>query len=301
MSLPQSVTLFEVGPRDGLQNEQPVSLSSKVALVNALSDSGLTHIETGAFVSPRWVPQMADSNQVFSKIERSDKVSYTALVPNIIGFDAALQHSPDEVAVFTTCSESFSRKNTNCSVPESLQRFTPVLEKAKANNIHVRAYLSCVVDCPYEGPTSPQRVLTIAKQLLNMGCYQVSLGDTIGTGTPKRIQAMLDCLLLEIQPECLAVHFHDTWGQALANIHQSLLMGISTIDTSVAGLGGCPYAKGASGNVATEDVIYLCHGMGISTGIDLEAIAKAGWEICKALNRRPSSKVSLALKSNLST
>lgn len=295
--LPESVKIVEVGPRDGLQNEQAVSTEAKVALINQLSSCGLTHIEAGSFVSPKWVPQMADSLEVMSKITRAPNVTYAALTPNIRGFEQALDANADEVAVFTSSSEGFCQKNINCSIEESLERFRPVVAQAKDKGIPVRGYLSCIVDCPYDGPTEPVQVAKVAQALLDLGCYEVSLGDTIGTGTPVRVANMLDAVFEKVPSQQVAVHFHDTWGQALANIYQALQMGVRVVDSSVAGLGGCPYAAGASGNVATEDVVYLCQGLGIETGVDLNRLAQAGREISDALGRQPTSKVSLALRS----
>ncbi|WP_281629940.1 hydroxymethylglutaryl-CoA lyase [Vibrio sp. St2] len=295
--LPESVKIVEVGPRDGLQNEQAVSTEAKVALINQLSSCGLTHIEAGSFVSPKWVPQMTDSLEVMSKITRAPNVTYAALTPNIRGFEQALDANADEVAVFTSSSEGFCQKNINCSIEESLERFRPVVAQAKDKGIPVRGYLSCIVDCPYDGPTEPSQVAKVAQALLDLGCYEVSLGDTIGTGTPVRVANMLDAVFERVPSQQVAVHFHDTWGQALANIYQALQMGVRVVDSSVAGLGGCPYAAGASGNVATEDVVYLCQGLGIETGVDLNRLAQAGWEISDALGRQPTSKVSLALRS----
>ena len=296
MTLPSKVKIVEVGARDGLQNESPVSKSAKVRLINLLSDTGLTHIETGSFVSPKWVPQMADSKAVMQAISRRGDITYSALVPNLRGFEQALEAGANQIAIFTSCSEGFCEHNINCSIAESLSRFEPVMEQAAKNNIPVRGYLSCVIDCPYDGATAPKQVRNVATNLIDMGCYEVSLGDTIGTGTPNRVEAMLQSVLKNIPSQKLAVHFHDTWGQALANIYQAFMMGIETVDSSVAGLGGCPYAHGASGNVATEDVLYLCRGLGIETGVDLELLAKAGWMISEELQRQPTSKVSLALR-----
>ncbi|MEF1339408.1 hydroxymethylglutaryl-CoA lyase [Vibrio rotiferianus] len=279
-----------------MQNESPVSTQAKIRLIDLLSDTGLTHIEAGSFVSPKWVPQMADSLDVMKKITRRHNVIYSALTPNVQGFEKALEAGATQVAIFTSSSEGFCQHNINCSIADSLTRFEPVMELAAKHNIPVRGYLSCVADCPYDGPTKPEQVARIANLLMELGCYEVSLGDTIGTGTPIRIAKMLDAVQVKVPTNKLAVHFHDTWGQALANIYQALTMGINTIDSSVAGLGGCPYAHGASGNVATEDVLYLCQGLGIETGVDLELLAKAGWMISEELNRQPTSKVSLALK-----
>ena len=296
MTLPSKVKIVEVGARDGLQNESPVSTSAKIRLINLLSDTGLTHIEAGSFVSPKWVPQMADSKAVMQAISRRSDITYSALVPNVRGFEQALEAGANQIAIFTSCSEGFCEHNINCSIAESLSRFEPVMEQAAKHNIPVRGYLSCVIDCPYDGATAPKQVMNVATNLIDMGCYEVSLGDTIGTGTPNSVEAMLESVLKNIPSQKLAVHFHDTWGQALANIYQALMMGIDTVDSSVAGLGGCPYAHGASGNVATEDVLYLCRGLGIETGVDLELLAKAGWMISEELHRQPTSKVSLALR-----
>ncbi|MFV8432980.1 hydroxymethylglutaryl-CoA lyase [Vibrio owensii] len=296
MNLPNKVNIVEVGARDGLQNESPVSTQAKIRLVDLLSDTGLTHIEAGSFVSPKWVPQMADSLDVMKKITRRHNVIYSALTPNVQGFEKALEAGATQVAIFTSSSEGFCQHNINCSIADSLTRFEPVMELAAKHNIPVRGYLSCVADCPYDGPTKPEQVARVANLLMELGCYEVSLGDTIGTGTPIRVAKMLEAVQVKVPTNKLAVHFHDTWGQALANIYQALTMGINTIDSSVAGLGGCPYAHGASGNVATEDVLYLCQGLGIETGVDLELLAKAGWMISEELNRQPTSKVSLALK-----
>ncbi|WP_029789560.1 MULTISPECIES: hydroxymethylglutaryl-CoA lyase [Vibrio] len=296
MNLPNKVNIVEVGARDGLQNESPVSTQAKIRLIDLLSDTGLTHIEAGSFVSPKWVPQMADSLDVMKKITRRHNVIYSALTPNVQGFEKALEAGATQVAIFTSSSEGFCQHNINCSIADSLTRFEPVMELAAKHNIPVRGYLSCVADCPYDGPTKPEQVARVANLLMELGCYEVSLGDTIGTGTPIRIAKMLEAVQVKVPTDKLAVHFHDTWGQALANIYQALTMGINTIDSSVGGLGGCPYAHGASGNVATEDVLYLCQGLGIETGVDLELLAKAGWMISEELNRQPTSKVSLALK-----
>ena len=297
MSLwPTTVCIVEVGPRDGLQNEVAVSTEAKIALVNALADAGLRTIETGSFVSPKWVPQMADSAQVFAGIARKTGVTYSALTPNLQGYQSARAAGADEVAIFGAASEAFSQKNINCSVAESLARFAPVLAAAKADGIRVRGYVSCVVGCPYQGEVSPADVATVAKALLDMGCYEISLGDTIGVGTPAKVHAMLDAVLAVVPVSQVAVHFHDTYGQALTNIYAALSRGIHVIDSAVAGLGGCPYAAGASGNVATEDVVYLLNGLGIAHGVELNTLAKAGWAIAEALGKVPSSKVGLALK-----
>lgn len=293
---PTSVTLYEVGPRDGLQNETALPTQTKVDFINLLSQSGLSHIETGSFVSAKRVPQMADSLNVMRALERDNTITYSALTPNIQGFEMALSAQANEVAIFASASEGFSQHNINCSISDSLKRFEPVMALALLHNIPVRGYLSCVIDCPYDGPTEANQVMHVANTLIDMGCYQVSLGDTIGTGTPLKVANLLDTVINHIPRHQIAVHFHNTWGQALPNIYQALSMGIDTIDASVAGLGGCPYAPGASGNVATEDVVYLCHQLGIETGINLNMLAEAGWMICQALNISPRSNVSLALK-----
>ena len=294
--LPTKVRLIEVGPRDGLQNEVAVSLDAKIQLVNQLSATGLSTIETGAFVSPKWVPQMADSAGVFAGIERKAGISYAALTPNLKGYEAAKAAGADEVAIFGAASEAFSQKNINCSIDESLERFAPVLAAAKADGIRVRGYVSCVVGCPYQGEVAPAEVARVAKALLEMGCYEISLGDTIGVGTPKTVASMLDAVLAVVPLDQVAVHFHDTYGQALTNIYTALLRGVAVIDSAVAGLGGCPYAAGASGNVASEDVVYLLNGLGIEHGVDLNALAQAGWDICAAIGKPVSSKVGLALQ-----
>ncbi|EID4380357.1 hydroxymethylglutaryl-CoA lyase [Vibrio parahaemolyticus] len=296
MTLPTNVNIVEVGPRDGLQNESPVSTRTKIRLIDLLSDTGLSHIEAGSFVSPKWVPQMADSKEVMQNITRRASVTYSVLTPNLQGLEQALDAGANQVAIFTSSSEGFCQHNINCSITESLKRFEPLMVQADKYHVPVRGYLSCVVDCPYDGATSPTQVANISQALIELGCYEVSLGDTIGTGTPNRVKEMLESVLARIPSQRLAVHFHDTWGQALANIYQALSMGINTVDSSVAGLGGCPYAHGASGNVATEDVLYLCQGLGIETGVDLELLAKAGWMISDELQRQPTSKVSQALR-----
>lgn len=300
MSFPKQVRLVEVGPRDGLQNESSVNSGAKIQLIDLLSAAGHQYIEAGAFVSPKWVPQMADSAQVFAGIKRHHGVTYAALTPNLQGYAAAKAAGATEVAIFGAASEAFSQKNINCSVAESLQRFAPVLEAAKADGIKVRGYVSCVVGCPYQGEVTPSDVAFVAKALLDMGCYEISLGDTIGVGTPAKVNAMLDAVLAVVPKEQLAVHFHDTYGQALTNIYVALSRGIAVIDSAVAGLGGCPYAAGASGNVATEDVVYLLNGLGIAHGVDLTLLAEAGWFITRELGKQPSSKVGLALQAKCS-
>jgi len=296
MALPKYVKIVEVGARDGLQNEQAVTLEDKVTLVNALSKTGLKVIETGSFVSPKWVPQMADSHQLFDRIERGDGITYSALTPNMKGLEAAIAAGADEVAVFGAASESFSQKNINCSVSESLERFEPLMARAKEAGLRVRGYVSCVLGCPYDGDIAPEKVALVAQKLYQMGCYEISLGDTVGVGTPLAVKAMLTEVIKGVPVDKLAVHFHDTYGQALANIYSALELGISVVDSAVAGLGGCPYAKGASGNVATEELVYMLNGLGIISGVDLDKLAHAGWQISAALGKAPNSKVSLALK-----
>ncbi len=294
-SIPTRVAIIEVGPRDGLQNEPaPLPLEEKVALVEGLAAAGLRTVEAGSFVSPRWVPQMADSEQVFGAIERAPGVTYAALTPNLRGLERALAAGADEVAVFAAASESFSQRNINCSIDESLERFSPVMELAQKEGLRVRGYLSCVLGCPYEGEISPSAVLQVSERLLTLGCYEVSLGDTIGVGTPGSMATLLETLLPELGAERLALHCHDTYGQALANILVGLQHGIARIDSAVAGLGGCPYAAGASGNVATEDVVYCLNGMGVDTGVNLDALIAAGQRCCDALGRANQSRVARA-------
>ncbi|KPW53967.1 Hydroxymethylglutaryl-CoA lyase [Pseudomonas syringae pv. broussonetiae] len=295
MSLPQKVNIVEVGPRDGLQNEaQPISIDDKVRLVDDLTAAGLSHIEVGSFVSAKWVPQMAGSAQVFENIQRREGVIYSALAPNLRGFEDALAAGVREVAVFAAATEGFSRRNLNCSISESLERFAPIMAAAQMHGVQVRGYVSCVLGCPYEGSVSPQQVAAVANELYAMGCYEVSLGDTIGTGTPGATRALFNAVSAHIPRGKLAGHFHDTYGQALVNIYASLEEGIQVFDSSVAGLGGCPYAKGASGNVATEDVQYMLQGMGIETGVDLDQVIAAGQRICDVLQRSNGSRVARA-------
>jgi hydroxymethylglutaryl-CoA lyase len=306
MKYPNSVRIVEVGPRDGLQNEQqPISTADKIELIQRLAQAGISHIEAGSFVSPKWVPQMADSFAVMQGIARKESVRYAALTPNKRGFDQAIAAKANEVAIFAAASESFSQKNINCSIAESLQRFEEIMAAAKANNIPVRGYVSCILGCPYEGPITEEnaethfaKVKQVSQKLLDMGCYEVSLGDTIGTGTPKFSEQLLQTLLEDIPSHQLAVHFHDTYGQALSNILVALQNGITTIDSSIAGLGGCPYAEGASGNVATEDVLYMLEGLNIKTGIELNNLVNIGNWISQKLKRTNGSKVGLALKSS---
>jgi hydroxymethylglutaryl-CoA lyase len=288
--------MVEVGPRDGLQNEpKTVPTAAKVELIDRLGRAGLTAIEAGSFVSPKWVPQMADTAEVLAQIQRLPGVTYPVLVPNMKGFAAAAKLRVQEIAVFAAASETFSQKNINCSIDESLDRFAPVCEAARAAGIRVRGYVSCVLGCPYEGEIAPPKVAHVAQRLAALGCYEISLGDTIGTGTPGKAARMIETVAVAVPRERLAVHFHDTYGQALANILAALDLGIATVDSSVAGLGGCPYAAGASGNVASEDLLYMLDGMGIETGVKLETLAAAGAFICAALGRPPASKVAQAL------
>jgi len=301
MALPDKVRIVEVGPRDGLQNEKtPLAVEEKVELINRLSSTGLNYIESGSFVSPKWVPQMASSGEVFEGIERKAGITYAALTPNMKGFEDAIASNVSEVAIFGAASEAFSQKNINCSIDESLARFAPIMDAAKSAGIKVRGYVSCVVGCPYDGDIAPEKVAEVAEKLFAMGCYEISLGDTIGVGTVASVNKMLQAVSARVPKENLAVHFHDTYGQALTNIYSALQHGISVIDSAVAGLGGCPYAKGASGNVATEDVVYLLNGLGIHTGVDLDKLLEAGWFISDKLNRAPVSKVSNAFRAKLS-
>jgi hydroxymethylglutaryl-CoA lyase len=292
-----SVRIVEVGPRDGLQNEKAeVPTEAKVALIERLADAGLPAVEATAFVSPKWVPQMADHTEVLARIRRKPGVDYPVLAPNLKGLEAARAAGATEVAIFGAASEAFSRKNINCSIAESLARFRPVAEAAAKADIKVRGYVSCVLGCPYEGEVAPQKVAEVAGALYEMGCYEVSLGDTIGVGTPGKTRAMIEACAKRVPIEKLAGHYHDTYGQALANIYASLQTGVRTFDASVAGLGGCPYAAGASGNVATEDVVYLLDGLGFRTGVDLAKLVEIGRWICGVLGREPSSKVNKAFK-----
>ena len=295
-AFPTHVKVVEVGPRDGLQNEpQTIATDVKVALIERLADAGLPAVEAAAFVSAKWVPQMADGADVMARIRRKPGVAYPVLVPNLQGFAAAVAAGATEVAVFGAASETFSRKNINSSIAVSLERFRPVIEAARAADVRVRGYVSCVLGCPYEGDVAPAAVASVAGALHAMGCYEVSLGDTIGAGTPGKTAVMLDAVARVVPVERLAGHYHDTYGQALANIYASLEHGVAVFDSSVAGLGGCPYAKGATGNVATEDVVYLLHGLGIATGVDLDRLVDAGEFICAALGRPTNSKVARAL------
>lgn len=296
MNLPQRVKIVEVGPRDGLQNESvTVPAEVKVQLVEMLADAGLAVIESGAFVSPKWVPQMATSGAVYQQISKRDGVSYPMLVPNLKGLELAHAAGVREVALFAATTETFSQKNTNCSIAESIERFNAVIDAALGLDIKVRGYISCVLGCPYEGEVSTDIVLMLAQKMFERGCYEVSLGDTIGVGTAGQAQTLVETLARELPIDRLAAHFHDTYGQALANIHAVMQSGISVIDSSVAGLGGCPYARGATGNVATEDVVYMLQGMGIETGIDMQKLLDAGRFISDFLGREPVSRAATAL------
>ena len=301
MAYPAFVKIVEVGPRDGLQNEpQTVGTTDKVSLIDQLSAAGLAAVEATAFVSPKWVPQMSDHDEVMQRIKRRPGTDYPVLVPNLKGYEGARAAGAQEVSVFAAASETFSRKNINCSIDESLQRFEPVLQAAADDGIRVRGYISCVLGCPYEGDIPPSVTAEIAARLLHLGCYEVCLADTIGTGTPAAAHTLFQTTAAQVPIECLAAHFHDTYGQALANILAVLELGVGVVDSAVAGLGGCPYAKGASGNVATEDLLYMLHGMGIETGVSLERVLEAGWFISDVLGRTPGSRVSAALRNNRS-
>jgi hydroxymethylglutaryl-CoA lyase len=295
MSLPRKVQLVEVGPRDGLQAEkQTIALAAKLQLIDDLADAGHTCIEAGSFVNPKWVPQMADSEQVFAGIKRRAGVRYCALTPNLQGFQRALAAGADEVAIFAAASESFSHKNINCSIEQSLQRYSELMDAAREHNVPVRGYVSCVLGCPYSGEVAPAAVVDVTGRLLDLGCYEVSLGDTIGVGSAGGMQRLLGALLVRFSAAQLAVHCHNTYGQALSNILIALQHGIATVDTSVAGLGGCPYAPGASGNVATEDVVYMLGGLGIETGVSLDKLIAAGSRISATLGRTNASAVARA-------
>ncbi|XP_071855038.1 hydroxymethylglutaryl-CoA lyase, mitochondrial-like [Apostichopus japonicus] len=295
-TLPSQVKIVEVGPRDGLQNEKAVVPTAiKIDLINKLSQTGLQVVEATSFVSPKWVPQMSDHTEVLKGITRHDGVTYPVLTPNLKGFLAAVAAGAAEVAIFGAASETFSQKNINCSIEESLERFEDVMTAAREKKVPVRGYVSCVLGCPYEGKIKPDIVANVAKKMLDMGCYEISLGDTIGVGTPEVMKALLETVSQVVPLDKLAVHCHDTYGQALANIYAALQMGVSIVDSSVAGLGGCPYAKGASGNVATEDVVYMMDGLGIVTGVNLTKLVQVGEFISTALQRPSSSKVGKAL------
>lgn len=296
MALPSPVKIVEVGPRDGLQNEkEPVPTAVKVELIRRLAEAGLRAIEATAFVSPKWVPQMADNAEVMAQIERRPGVNYPVLVPNEKGLEAALAAGAREVAIFGAASEAFSRKNINCGIAESLERFRPVVAAALAAGVSVRGYVSCVLGCPYQGEVAPAAVADMAWALHDMGCYEVSLGDTIGVGTPEKNKTMIEEVARRVPVTQLAGHYHDTYGMAVANIYASLEMGVGVFDASVAGLGGCPYAPGAAGNVATEDVVWLMRGLGLDTGVDLHKLVDVSAWISAQLGRSPSSKVALAL------
>jgi hydroxymethylglutaryl-CoA lyase len=296
MALPQQVRIVEVGPRDGLQNEkQAIPTAAKIQLIEQLVDAGLTYIEAGSFVNPKWVPQMADSAEVFAGIKRQPHITYAALVPNLQGYERAIAVNANEMAIFAAASEAFSQKNINCSIKESITRFEVLISAAQTQKIPVRGYISCVAGCPYSGDVDTATVTTIAKELLSMGCHEISLGDTIGVGTAGQIKKLIDAVAQEVPLEKIAVHMHDTYGQALANIYASLELGVSVIDSSIAGLGGCPYAAGASGNVATEDLVYLLNGLGIAHGTDLQKLIQAGNYISNILNKPNQSKAAQAI------
>ena len=301
MSLPKKVRIVEVGPRDGLQNEKKIiPTTAKILLIEQLVNAGLTYIEAGSFVNPKWVPQMADSAEVFTGITRQPHVTYAALIPNLQGYEKAISVNANEVAIFAAASEAFSQKNINCSINESLQRFEILMAKAQAQKTPVRGYISCVVGCPYSGTVNVHTVATLARELLAMGCYEISLGDTIGVGTAGQVKNLVETLAQDIPLEKLAVHMHDTYGQALTNIYAALEMGVSVVDSSVAGLGGCPYAAGASGNVATEDLVYLLNGLGIEHGVNLQKLIIAGNNICQTLGKATNSKAAQALNRHCS-
>ncbi|HTF96828.1 MAG TPA: hydroxymethylglutaryl-CoA lyase [Cellvibrio sp.] len=296
MNFPQHVRIIEVGPRDGLQNEkQAIATSAKIQLIENLVDAGLKYIEAGSFVNPKWVPQMADSGEVFSGITRKAGITYAALTPNLQGYERAIAAGANEVAIFAAASEAFSQKNINCSIAESIVRFETLIAAAKQQQIPVRGYISCVAGCPYAGKVDPHIVTSIANDLLALGCYEVSLGDTIGVGTAGQIKNLVNVLARTIPIEKIAVHMHDTYGQALTNIYAALETGVSVVDSSVAGLGGCPYAVGATGNIATEDVVYLLNGLGIQHGIDLEKLIHAGNTISNILGKPNNSRVARAM------
>lgn len=297
--LPSLVKIVEVSPRDGLQNEkQIIPTEVKIEFINLLSETGLSAIEATSFVSPKWVPQLADGKEVLAGIQKKSGVSYPVLVPNLQGFENALAAGAKEIAVFTTASDTFSQKNTNCTVAESLMRIAEIMPLAKRHHVRVRGYISCVLGCPYEGEIAAEKVANVASQLLKFGCAEISLGDTIGVGTPLKTTKLIERVAKQVPIKSLAVHFHDTYGQALANIYAALLQGVTVVDSSVAGIGGCPYAKGASGNVATEDVVYMLKGMNIKTGVDLQKLIAAGKFITKKLGCRLQSKVSAAISAS---
>lgn len=296
MAFPRHVKIVEVSPRDGLQNEsRHLPAAIKIELINRLSETGLAVIETTSFVSPKWIPALADGAEVFQAIHKKDGIHYPVLVPNVKGLEHALAAGAKEVAVFTTASQQFCKRNTNCTVEESMLRIAEVIKVAKAHHVTVRGYLSCVLGCPYEGDIDPQKTAALAERLIALGCYEISLGDTIGVGTPLKTQQLIHTVKQLVPLPELAVHFHDTYGQALANIYAALELGIATVDSSVAGIGGCPYAKGATGNVATEDVLYMLNGMGIETGVDLTKMVAIGRFISEQLGRKPLSNVNNAM------
>lgn len=296
MALPTKVRIVEVGPRDGLQNEaQGIPTATKVELIRRLAACGLRSIEATAFVSPRWVPQMKDAAKVLAALDMQGEVAYPVLTPNLKGFEDALAAGAREVAVFGAASETFSQKNINCSIGEALKRFEPILESAKAADVKVRGYVSCVLGCPYQGEVAPLAVAEVAHALFEMGCYEISLGDTIGAGTPEKTKAMLEAVARRVPLKKIAGHFHDTWGMAIANIYAALEVGVSVFDSSIAGLGGCPYAPGAAGNVATEDVVWLLRGLGIDHGVDLDGLVDTAAWISDQLGREPASRVSRAI------
>ena len=296
MTIPKKVHIYEVGPRDGLQNEKKIIPTNiKVKLINKLSECNFKNIEVGSFVSPRWVPQMADSNKVLERIKKRQGIKYPVLTPNLKGFQDAIKNKVDTICVFVTASEKFSMKNTNCTVKEALKRVEEIVNEAKKYKLKVRGYISCVLGCPYEGKVNYKKTANIAKFLDQIGCYEISLGDTIGIGTPSESVLMIKEVNKQVNLNKIAVHFHDTYGQALANLYAVLQLGVSTIDSSVGGLGGCPYAKGSSGNVATEDVLYMLNGMKIKTGVKFDMLLKTSYFINKYLERKSSSRVSLAL------
>lgn len=302
MAIPQRVKIVEVGPRDGLQNEaRNVETTVKVELINRLAEAGCKNIEVGAFVSPKWVPQMANTVDVLAALPKRDGSTYSVLVPNMRGLEAAMESGVKEISIFAAASETFSRKNVNAWIDESFVRFEPVVTKALKNGMRVRGYVSTVLGCPYEGEIAPEKVVDVSHRLFEIGCYEISLGDTIGVGTPGKACKLVEAVAKRVPLDKLALHFHDTYGQALANIYACLDLGVGVIDSSVAGLGGCPYAPGASGNVATEDVVYMLDGIGVQTGIELKKLAEAGWFINDVLGRAPSGRVSQALRSACKT
>ena len=302
MTLPSRVKIVEVGPRDGLQNEpQPVPASVKIELIDRLTDAGLPVVEATAFVSPKWVPQMADNAQVMAGIRRKAGVAYPVLVPNRKGLDAAIAAGCDEIVVFGAATESFSKKNTNCSIDEGLARFTEVAEEALKRGLKVRGDISVCLGCPYEGEVAPEAVVRVARELDAMGCYEITIADTIGTGTAGGTRKVIEAVAKHVPVARLAGHFHDTYGQAVTNVYAALECGVATFDSSVAGLGGCPYAKGATGNVATEDVLYMLNGLGVETGIDMDKLIAAGDFICKAIGKQTNSRVAKALSARKAT